>query len=181
MRHQYDSATPQINAVSGGKATVAIQDRRAYVLNGDKQENFVGLSRGGYGNPFDVRTESNQPLADDFGRTIQRALAAKGVTEPKLSESEAVKRLVSGEGKGILVLLQEWKSDTYMGTKLFYDVTVKVFDGSGNLLGQNRINGSEDLGSSVWNPPAHAREAVPEAFRRKIEQLFSDPAIAKNL
>ena len=92
-----------------------------------------------------------------------------------------MKRLVSGEGKGILVLLQEWKSDTYMGTKLFYDVTVKVFDGSGNLLGQNRINGSEDLGSSVWNPPAHAREAVPEAFRRKIEQLFSDPAIAKNL
>jgi hypothetical protein len=42
VRHQYDSATPQINAVSGGKATVAIQDRRAYVLNGDKQENFVG-------------------------------------------------------------------------------------------------------------------------------------------
>ena len=53
VRHQYDSATPQINAASGGKATVAAQDRRAYVLNGDKQENFVGLSRGGYGNPFD--------------------------------------------------------------------------------------------------------------------------------
>src|ERR1043165_6626851 len=76
VRHQYDSATPQINAASGGKATVAAQDRRAYVLNGDKQENFAGLSRGGFGNPFDVRTESNQPLADDFGRTIQRALAA---------------------------------------------------------------------------------------------------------
>jgi hypothetical protein len=79
------------------------------------------------------------------------------------------------------VVLNEWKSDTYMGTKLLYDVTVKVFDGSGWMLGENRINGSEDLGSSAWNPPAHARDAVPQAFQRKIEQLFSAPAIAKNL
>jgi hypothetical protein len=91
-KHQYDAAMPQINASSGGKAGVGAQDRRAYVLNGDKVETFVGLSRGGFGNPFDVKTESGQPLADEFGKAIQRALAGKGVTatavrlEPKLGE-----------------------------------------------------------------------------------------------
>lgn len=63
-----------------GTITVAVatHDQRPYVVGGNKKPNFVGLSRGGYGNPFDVVTVSGNPLADGFSESISRSLAARG-------------------------------------------------------------------------------------------------------
>jgi hypothetical protein len=40
---------------------VAVHDERSEVASGDKNPAFVGLLRGGYGNPMDVRTASGAP------------------------------------------------------------------------------------------------------------------------
>lgn len=33
----------------------------------------------------------------------------------------------------------------------------------------------------MLNPPAHAKKAVPDAFRRKLEEWFSNPAVVRAL
>jgi len=176
VTHQYDSVVPEIRASAGSKIMLGAQDRRVYVLSRHKAETFVGVSRGGFGNPFDVTTASGQPLAEDFAKAIQRSLASKNLAvttirlAPDLAEAEAIKRLSLAGQKSVLVTIKEWKADTYVNTRLLYDVTVKVLDGSGKILGENSIAGTDNLGGSAVNPPEHSRSAVPPAFRRKLEE-----------
>ena len=187
-QHAYHDATADV-APSGGARSVAVgaQDLRPYVISGGKAGNFVGLSRGGFGNPFDVTTESGNALAQDFAASIARSLEAKGfkatavrvagTTAPDVNEMAAK----SGQERLALVTINEWKSDTYMSTTLQYDVTLRVFDASGQQLAQNRISGKDDLGSSAINPPGHAKEAVPVAYRRNLEQLFNNDSVRQSL
>lgn len=185
--HTYDTARPEVIASSGSKLTVGVQDQRPYVVNGSKSPNFVGLSRGGFGNPFDVTTTSGKPLADDFSKAIQNALQTKGVDVSVVSisaggaDQTVVKRLVTSGNRAILLVLREWKSDTYSNTALYYDVSATVFDAEGRPLSSKEIKGSDNLGGSAMNPPGFAKEAVPKAFQKKLEQLFSSPEIAKYL
>ncbi len=82
----------------------------------------------------------------------------------------------------MLIILNEWKADTYMNTSLAYDVQVIVIDASGKVLSRKQITGKDNLGGgSAINPPEHSRNAVPAAFRRKLEELFASPEIASNI
>lgn len=187
VTHQYDNGTPDINASAGTKLGVGVQDRRLYIVSREKPETFVGLSRGGFGNTFDVNTASGKPLGDDFTKTLQAALSVKGVKVTAVSlplgiaETEAIKRLAVSGDKAVLIILNEWKADTYMNTSLEYDVQVIVIDASGKVLSRKQITGKDNLGGSAINPPEHSRNAVPAAFRRKLEELFASPEIASNI
>lgn len=68
-----------------------------------------------------------------------------------------------------------------MNTALIYDVTVSVLDRSGRTLADSKISGRDDLSGSGLSPPAHAKTAVPAAFRGKFEQLLNDPKVASAL
>lgn len=187
VTHQYDNATPEITASAGSKLGVGVQDRRLYVVSKQKPASFVGVSRGGFGNPFDVNTASGNTLADDVSKSIQTTLAAKGVKVGAVSlplgidETEAIKRLAAAGDKAILIVLNEWKADTYMSTTLTYDVQAMVVDASGKVLTSKKIFGMDNLGGSAVNPPEHSRNAVPIAFRKKLEELFSSPEISKHM
>lgn len=187
VTHQYDNATPEIKASAGAKLGVGVQDRRLYVVTKQKPESFVGVSRGGFGNPFDVNTASGKPLADDVSKSIQTTLAAKGVKASAVNlplgtdENEAIKRLAASGDKAILIVLNEWKADTFMSTTLTYDVQAMVVDASGKVLSSKKIFGADNLGGSAINPPEHSRNAVPIAFRKKLEDLFAAPEISKHM
>ena len=58
---------------------VAFQDVRPYVLSGNKNNTFVGLMRSMTGIPYPIKTESGNPLADDFGILVTNSLNAKGL------------------------------------------------------------------------------------------------------
>jgi hypothetical protein len=184
VTHQYDNGYLDIKAFPKSTLGIAVQDRRLYVVSKNKPETFVGLSRGGFGNTFDVNTTSGNPLADDFTKTIQMALRTKGVNasavrlSPEMSEAEVIKRLVTAGDKSVLIILNEWKSDTYMTTALEYNVQAMVIDSSGRVVARKSIVGKDNLGGSAINPPEHSRNAVPTAFRRKLEELFASPEIA---
>lgn len=187
VTHQYNNAALQIRATNGSKLGIGVQDRRLYVITKEKPENFVGLSRGGFGNPFIVRTASGEPLADDISKSIQATLSNNGVNVSAINipvgidELAAIKLLTATNGKAVLIELNEWKADTYMSTTLTYDVRALVIDVDGKVISSKKISGSENLGGSAMNPPEHSRKAVPIAFRRKIEELFSAPEIANNI
>ena len=102
--------------------------------------------------------------------------------KPRLASSAANQALVqAGKDRALLITLNEWKSDTFMNTALIYDVTARVLDRSGRTLADSKISGRDDLSGSGLNPPAHAKSAVPVAFRAKFEQLLNDPKIAAAL
>ena len=187
-QHPYDSETPQF-AVSGTRSVaVATQDSRPYVQSKSKSPTFVGLSRGGFGNPFDVTTGSGKPLAEDFSTTIARSLQQKGLKSTVVSVGDPLspvdaRALVARAGteRLALVSINEWKSDTFMSTALNYDVTLRIYDANGAQLATNRLSGEDNLGADAINPPGHAKAAVPPAYRRKLEELFASQAVIDSL
>jgi len=135
-----------------------------------------------------VTTGSGKPLAEDMTAVMAASLAKNGfrtvpVAVPHSDKPDAVMEKLKKSGGDSLVLLtlNEWRSDTYTNVGLLYDMTLKIFDKGGMPLAEKSLKGDDNLGGSAWNPPAHARKAVPEAFGKKIEELFNAPEITKAL
>lgn len=179
-KQDYLQAHPVLEYPGKGSIAVGVQDRRPYIIDHDKDEDFVGLQRGGYGNPFDVGTQSKQPLADDMAKVLARALSQSGAEvrtvklAPSLVKTEVIHALQSANAdKSLLLSLHEWKSDTYHGTEIIYDAEMEVIDQQGKIVARKRTQGTDQLGAAFWDPQGHAQEAVPVAFQRKLEELFS--------
>ena len=187
-RHAYHTVVAAAAVSGAGQIGIVTHDQRPYVLSGNKEPQFVGLQRGGYGNPFDVRTGENRPLADDMTQALANSLKQKGFQAVPIivAHSENPDRVrerlaQSGAPRGLLLTLREWKSDTFSNTSLVYDVTLRVLDASGQVLGEKRLQGDDNLGGDFLNPPGHAREAVPRAFKAKLEALLNDESIVRAL
>lgn len=73
------------------------------------------------------------------------------------------------------------ENPNFVGTALHYDLTMKIYDQDGKVLTEKKIQGKDDLGGSSWNAPASAKQAVPRAFKEKIEELLNSTAIAAAL
>lgn len=72
--HRYDLGDASFDLESKNTVAISVVDLRPYILSGDKLPNFVGLLRGGFGNPFDVTTDSDRPLAEDMTISIVESL-----------------------------------------------------------------------------------------------------------
>lgn len=184
-KHNYTMA-PELGVQGARSVAVGAQDARPYVVSREKTPDFVGLQRGGFGNPFDVTTESGRPLADDVAGAIAASLSRRGFKATTVAVAPAgadTRQLASQAGaeRVALVSIHEWKSDTYQNTALLYELVLRIFDANGTELANNRVTGRDNLGGSAWNPPAHAKGAVPEAYRRKLEELFNAPAVRDSL
>ncbi len=166
------------------KLAVGVQDRRAYVLSGSKSERFVGLMRGGFGNPFDVNTSSGGPLSGEVRDALSRSLTAKGfvVTPVTLAPNEATsdvrrKLVASGARRIASVTLTEWKSDSMMNTDIHYDVALSVLNEKGEELAAKSIKGRDNIGSMGLSPGA----GISAMFARKLEALFDDEKVTAAL
>jgi hypothetical protein len=165
---------------SAGTVAVGVQDARPYVVSGNKGESFVGLMRGGFGNPFDVNTQSGGPLAVEIRDAIVRSLKARGVAAAGVaipvsdSDSGARQRLEAAEARRlVLVTLREWKSDTMMSTDLHYDLALAVYDDKGNALATHSIHGMDNLGNLGLSP----NEGISRASAKKLDALFDDDKV----
>lgn len=181
----YSETSIAVPAASGsGTIAVAVQDRRSYVLSGNKQEKFVGLMRGGFGNPFDVNTSSGGPLATELRETVSRSLTSKGykvsgVTVAPQESGDAVNRKLveTGARRSALLTLTEWKSDSMMNIGINYDATLAIMDERGRQLATTSIKGSDNLGYVGLNP----EPTITAGFAKKLEALFSDPKVTAAL
>lgn len=165
--------------VAAGDIAVGVQDRRPYVASRDKGPDFVGLSRGGFGNPFDVTTTSGKPLADEMAAVIAQSLGQRGarasvVHVPILdTQEEARQRLMrAGAPRGLHIVIAEWKSDSYAGTGLAYDLLAIGYGAQGRKVGEHRIAGDDDLGGSMGIQSA--KGMLPAEMAKRIEQLLND-------
>ena len=184
-KHSYHQVHLNLHYGGDSQMAVATHDQRPYVVSGDKQSNFVGLQRGGYGNPFDVTTASGKPLAEDMTAVIVQSLSSKGFTStpvmmPPAASYEYVRKYLEKEHphRFLLINLIEWKSDTYQNTALIYNVDFQVFDAKGTKLASKNVAGKDDLRGSFWDPPGHAKRVIPTAFKALFEQVLNDSNIS---
>jgi hypothetical protein len=124
---KFDYAAAEINIDSliiSQSTALAVLDQRPYVKSGNKRATFVGLSRGRYGEPFDVNTRSGNPLGIEMTSGVLRAVEAKGIsvqdvtvrfTDGPIKAIEALRQ--SGLERLVLFTLNEWRTDTLMRTR----------------------------------------------------------------
>ncbi len=187
-KFNYHDAIAHMEATNTFLVAIGTHDTRTYILNGKKKPDFVGLSRGGYGNPFNVTTTTGNALASDMSEAIKNSFLKNGynakvvLLEPNDDFSTAVDKLKASSAYRLVYFkLNKWKSDTFSATSLAYDVKLTVFDKNGEKVAEKIINGKDDLGGNAMNPPKHAKAAVPVAFSQKLEEMLNDPVIQKAL
>jgi len=173
QKHDYVNPSVEVPIKSSTKLAVAVHDQRPYVVSGQKPPTFVGLQRGGWGNPFDVTTQSGAPLADDMQRTIVGALERSGNTvvgvtlSPTTSPADAKVTLLQADAmKFLLLTLHEWKSDQYANTTFYCDVSLEILDSRGTVVETKRLSRQDEIGGGM------SKSTMPGAFRRTLEELF---------
>ncbi len=185
-RYAYHSvvANPKLSGTS--TVSVATHDQREYIRSGNKPPQFIGLQRGGFGNPFDVKTADDRPLAEAMTSAIVNTLARKGfkaqpiVLTHSMSSAEVQQKVrAGGTDRAVVLTLREWKSDTAVRVGLSYDVTLSVFDRTGAVLAEKKLDGRDNLGGVMV--PSQVEEKVAEALKTKLKQLLDDPAVTAAL
>ena len=183
--HRYDLGDANFDIKSDNTVAAAVVDLRPYVISGEKTPDFSGLMRGGFGNPFDITTDSGKPLAADMTASIVKSLAkagvsAVGVTVPNGKAADVREKLIeTGADRFALLLVKEWKSDTYSNTRLTYALSLQVLKQDGSVVGEKDLTGDENMGR--LGLPVDVRFGIEKAFRQKIEQLFGDPEVVTAL
>lgn len=183
----YAAQAPVVTVKPSESVVVGVHDRRSYVVSGDKTVQFVGLQRGGYGNPFGVHTSSGRPLSDEFAATIANSLGtqerkAQVVSlTPTMSREQALAQVTAGgAGKILLVTIAEWKSDLYVNLRMQYDLHAAIIDRVGKVLGEHRVTGDQNLGAHPMMYNAYST-TLPAFQKTKLEELLNDPKIAQAL
>ena len=186
-RYDYRSEAVVLPMKANGqmKVMLFVEDLRPYVMSGEKGADVVGLQRGGFGNPFDVKTTSGRPLVEDMRASIAAGLSHSGYdvsaagAESDLAELTDTAR--QHEATRILWLrVREWKSDIYMGIRLDYDLNLRVYDVDGTLLAENTMQGSGPVGGMKLSPGRNSQHMAQE-FSKRIGYLFNDPSVRSAL
>jgi len=180
-QYDYRSASVSLPLAGSGELGVGVIDNRSYVLSGDKEPSFIGLQRGGYGNPFNVTTTSGNSLTQDMSESLQNALRNSGyaVTGLQLAsaDSAAITSAIadSGMAKNIVLTVTEWKTDIYMNMTLHFDLLLEVITKQGDTIASNQMQGEEKVGGGAFEGQ-NSRTAAA-AFETKIGRLFNHPEI----
>ncbi len=180
-QYDYQSASVSLPLAGSGEVGVGVIDNRSYILSGDKEPNFIGLQRGGYGNPFNVTTASGNSLTQDMSVSLENALRNSGYTVIGLpiasADSSTISAAIaqSGVAKNIVLTVTEWKTDIYMNMTLHFDLLLEVITKQGDTIASNQMQGEEKVGGGAFEGQ-NSRTATA-AFETKIGRLFNDPEI----
>lgn len=184
QKHTLTTADPALSLAGDGTLAVAVTDRRSYVLSANKPPSFLGLLRNGFGVPFDVNTRAGRPVAEEVAEVLATSLEEAGflVTTLAADGRRATTEIVAeADGRRLLLLrLVEFKSDTFVRTRLDHDLELSVYDAVGVRRGHAVVRGSEELGSGI-DTSAHVRGQVPLALARYLEQLLADETVVAAL
>lgn len=184
-QYDYRIANLPMSVEGKSKVGVSVSDSRPYVVSGDKQGNFVGLQRGGFGNPFDVTTQSGRPLVEDMQESLSHSLAARGYNVVPLQVGsggvQAIVNIGNNDGLMRMVVLdiKEWKSDAMMKLTMHHNLVLSVYDVKGTLLAEARRANTGSIGSAGL-ASANAAAARGE-FERVVGGMFEDAAVKKAL
>ena len=159
---------------------LSVQDLRSYILNGEKDPSFVGLQRGGFGNPFDVTTSSGNPMEEDMAYALREGLLRVGYRVVNVAGKPDIGQLRNtavkeGATRIVLLKVNEWKSDAYIKLNLHCDLQLEVYDAKGELLAENEMKLVQEVGGSITQ--LKNSQTMVEEFAKRMGYLFNKPAI----
>jgi hypothetical protein len=147
-----------------------VVDRRPYVVSKAKSESFVGLMRGGFGNPSDIVTTSGNALSSDVEEAVVHGLRNSGVMASAANTAERDSRkALAGNSRMLVIIILEWKTDTMRETDAAFDLSAEIYDATGQLLGSSHY---QDKGSAA---------SGTEAARKALTDLLAAPEIVSSL
>ncbi len=156
--------TPEV-AQSGGEqgtVTVTVEDRREFVVSGDKDPAYIGHFRAGFGNPWDVKTEGEIPLAELIQRDLTADLEALGFTVP-----------AERTGRTLEITIQDWNFDSYTNVKFWYELQLRVTDEQGGVLHEATLKEDEIVikGSAMVGPKYAFKREYPGIYESIIKKI----------
>lgn len=189
--NKYTIADVQAQFEATGEYSVAVAslDQRRFIVDKTSPDTFVGVVRGGYGNPFNATTLSGLPFADDVSQSICNSLTRKGfkVTPVSvafdLTEEEVRERLLSKkEDRALLVIIRKWESDSFINLNVGYDLSLKVIARDGTILAAAQAKEDVNVPGSIWIGSLEmSKKEVPNIYKKSIEALLNNPQVVKVL
>ncbi len=192
-KYSLTEASPELKLTGLKAVSVAVQDKRTYIVSGKNKPQVAGLVRGGWGNPFYVTTSSGRPLAEDMQEAICNAVKQKGIMPlpvtlvPDEADADVIKKMAdAGARRSLLLRLKEWQPD--MGSRgrlaLKFDMELTVLNGAGATLASRNVSGYDTLVEKMKVTTHFMKEyqqKVSEAFEQKVEILFNDSQVMRAL
>ena len=187
-RINYSNIKTDLNYSGSRSVSIAVLDQRPYVLSGEKDPKYVGTMRGGYGNPFDLWTQSNLRLTDEMAATVADSLRSKGfnvmtvkATVGKDGSGMLSEMKSSGAERLVFIEIKDWWSNYYPAsfgaekTELIMNVELKVLDRYQQVLGSSRLKGTA-IPPSGW-----PKDTIPGFYQKKMTELLNDQGIKRAL
>lgn len=178
-----EQAAPAVNAPNGLESlSIAIVDKREYVINGDKAPSFEGLSRSSLGIPFSQYTPGSQPISSYLSDRLVAGFNKRGVkaeaylTSPSMSIESIKKALAKKKQPAVIITLNEWKYDYHaFADNSWYDVDVTVMDSSANQKVAKSFKGENDVGNGIIS------NEMQIIYKHRFEHIFLDSEIENAL
>ncbi len=175
-----NETAPEINFVEKPtEISIAVLDKRAYVVDNDKEPAFEGIIRSGFGIPYSYSTPTKEAMSVYLTNRLSAGFGKKGIkatvvsTEPTMSVDTIVGSLSKDDLKSVLFVLNEWKYDFHTFTdNSWYDMDVIIVDKLGNKKIVKNFKGENDIpdGSLISNE-------MQLIYKQRFEKVFSDPEI----
>ena len=162
---------PAAVAAAYPDVAVTVNDKRPYIVDGEKPASYIGTYRGGFGNPFNVNTDGNVPFANVMKEDIAKELAALGFGKP-------------GGTKQLVVDIHQWKFDAYQNASFNYNLGVKVVDAANANLAESSVEGRDIyIKGTVWGGgKAGVERDMPKLYNEAIRKIVrNNPAILEAL
>jgi len=155
-KQDYLQAHPVLELTRTGRLAVGVQDRRPYILDHDKDKTSWAYKEAATETLSTWVRSPNRLSPKIMAKVLTVALGRSGAMvtpvklSPSLSKAEAIRALQSTDaGKSLLLLLYEWKSDTYNGTEIIYELEMEAIDKQGKVRARKRAQGIDQSGSGL--------------------------------
>lgn len=181
--HTFDYRPPSREALGADQPVVlfAVDDRRKEIVEEGEPASWVGEQRGGYGNPFNVKTTSGRPFAEEVVETVRRDLEALGfrvVLSDRTADAVDIATALAEAGahRGLAIEMRNFNSNTYSNIDVEWEFEATVLGAAGEPINSHRIEGRRTLEGSLLNPPKAAKEKVPPFFYELMRELVTGNA-----
>lgn len=158
---------PSTQAIAAPKAAVKVEvtDDRPYVKSGDKPPHYIGKYRAGFGNPWNVYTQNDEPLASVLARDLAADLTALGYAVNPASPA----------GRSLSVSIREWNFDGYQNGKMWYELQAVVKDATGNVVATDTVRDESKIKGTFWMGAKGGFEReMPKLYTEAVSRLVRD-------
>lgn len=161
LQTSYESPVAAV-ATSASSVLITVTDDRPFVKNGDKPPYYLGKYRAGFGNPWDVKTENEEPLASIVARDLAADISTLG---HRVVTAAPADRLLA-------VSIRDWNFDGYQNGRFWYDLQITASDSGGKPLATSTVQEATHIKGSFWM-------GARGGFEREMPKLY--PAIIRKI